>query len=151
MTIEIVRDSHLLSSLSSEHIEFLESVATEFEFDPGSVIFADDDPAETFYVIASGKVALEVEHATGSSVIETLGPRDLLGVSWLFPPARWNWTARAVGATRAVGFVAQRVRTRCEEDRVFALHIYQTVAGEAVRRLHATRIRLLDIYAGAER
>ena len=148
MTLERLRvASPLLSELSAENLWFMETLATELGFAAGEVVFDMDEPADVFYLIAEGRVALEVDvTARGTSVVETLGPGELLGVSWIFPSARWNWRARAVEPTTAVGFDAAAVRSRCGEDRDLAVHVYGTVAAEAVRRLHATRVRLLDPY-----
>lgn len=140
----------LLMGLRPDGLEFLESVATDVEFENGSVIFDEDEPADSFYLIATGKAGLEVSFpAREPSLIETLGPGEILGVSWLFPPHRWNWTARSLAHTRAVAFDARAVRDQCGRDPDLALHVYRTVAAEAVKRLHATRVRLLDLYPGA--
>lgn len=143
--------SPLLRDLEPEGLDFLESVATEVEFSAGDVIFEEDETATSFYLISSGKVGLEVSFPTKEPhLIETIGPGEMLGVSWLFPPARWSWTARALTLTETVAFDADAVREHLREDRNLALHVYGTVAAEAVRRLHATRVRLLDLYPGAE-
>ncbi|MGD2102100.1 MAG: cyclic nucleotide-binding domain-containing protein [Acidimicrobiia bacterium] len=139
----------LLEGLSTEHLSFLESVSSELEFETGEIIFEEDDPAPTFYVLESGRVGLEVDFPAGESmIVATLGPGDLLGISWLFPPARWNWTARVLGRTRVVAFDADAVRDRCTVDTDLALHVYATIAAAAIRRLNATRVRLLDLYPG---
>lgn len=142
--------SPLLRELKPEGLEFLQSVATEIAFASGAMIFEEDDPAETFYLITTGKAGLEVRFpARDPMLVETIGPGELLGVSWLFPPARWNWGARALEATTTIAFDATAVSSRCETDKDLALHVYRTVAAEALRRLHATRVRLLDLYRGA--
>lgn len=151
MSLSSLKDrSPLLKGLSQDGMEFLESVATEVEFAKGSIIFEEDGPADNFYLIATGKAGLEVSFpARESALIETIGAGEMLGVSWLFPPHRWNWTARSLAQTRAVAFDAEAVRDQCEQDSDLALHVYRTVAEEAVKRLHATRVRLLDLYPGA--
>ncbi len=153
MTLSSLKDTALLlQGLSEEGVEFLESVATEVHFPVGALIFEEDDPADSFYLIAEGKAGLEVPiHTRPAALIQTIGPGEILGVSWLFPPYRWSWRARAVTTTSAVAFDAAAVRGQCETDRDLALHVYWVVAHEAVRRLHATRIRLLDLYPGAGR
>lgn len=152
MSLHSLKDvAPLLIGLQPDALEFLESVATEVEFEKGSVVFDEDERADTFYLVATGKVGLEVSFpARDSQLIETIGPGEILGVSWLFPPHRWNWTARSLARTRAVAFDAGAVRDQCEQDTDLALHVYRTVAEEAVKRLHATRFRLLDLYPGAE-
>jgi CRP-like cAMP-binding protein len=153
MTLSSLTDlTPLLQGLSEDGTEFLESVATEVEFPSGALIFDDDDPADAFYLVATGRVGLEVViPAHEPMLIETLGPGDLLGMSWLFPPYRWSWRARSLAPTTTIAFDAAAVRAQCESDTDLALHIYKTVAAETVRRLHATRVRLLDLYPGVGR
>lgn len=145
-------NARLLQGLSTEGLEFLESLAREIEYPSGAIIFDEDDPADTLYLIASGKAGLEVAlHNKPPVLLETIGPGELLGVSWIVPPYHWNWRARSLAHTTAVAFSAALVRERCETDLDLALHVYKTVAVEAVRRLHAARIRLLDVFPGGDR
>ena len=151
MSLDSLRESApLLDGMSADGIEFLESLARETDFPKGARIFNEDEKAKSFYLIARGKIGLEVSPpAMDSVLLETLGPGELLGVSWLFPPYRWSWRAMALTATDMIAFDAQAVRAECRRDPDLALHVYKTVAVEAVRRLHATRVRLLDLYPGA--
>lgn len=151
MSLASLRDTApLLIELSESGIEFLESIATEMSYRAGTVLFEEDDTADTAYLIAEGKIGLEVLiHTRPPVLVETLGPGDLLGVSWLFPPYQWSWRARAMIDTTCVAFDAKALRERCDEDVDLALQVYKAVAGEAVKRLHAARIRLLDLYPGA--
>lgn len=152
MSLESLRGrTRLLDGMSANSIEFLESVVREVMFPKGALIFDEDEKANSFYLIGNGKVGLEVSMPARDPVLlETLGPGELLGVSWLFPPHRWNWRARALAATDILVFDAESVRLQCEKDPDLALHVYETVAGEAIRRLHATRVRLLDLYPGGD-
>jgi thioredoxin-like negative regulator of GroEL len=67
-------------------------------------------------------------------------------VSWLLPPHRWNWRARAVTDTAAIAFDAAKVRAQSEIDRELAHRLLGMVAKEAITRLHNTRVQLLDLY-----
>ncbi len=151
MSLNSLREqARLLDGMSTDGIEFLESLAREMAFPKGAQVFNEDDTADAFYLIANGKVGLEVSRpAMDPVLVETLGPAELLGVSWLFPPYRWSWRARTLIATDLIAFDAEAVRAHCKRDLDLALHVYETVAEEAVRRLHATRVRLLDLYPGA--
>ena len=153
MSLESLKNNaRLLQGLSDEGMEFLESLAIEMEFPTGAIIFEEDDPADTLYLIADGKAGLEVAlHNRPAQLLETIGPGELLGVSWIVPPHNWNFRARSLANIKAVAFGAAAVRERCETDHDLALHVYQTVAIEAVRRLHAARIRLLDVFPGGVR
>jgi CRP/FNR family cyclic AMP-dependent transcriptional regulator len=150
MSLESLRRlSPLLEDLSEESLTFLESVSSQLEFAARAIIFEEDDPAGNFYVIETGRVGLEVAFpAKESIIVETLGQGDLLGISSMFPPARWNWTARALESTEMLAFDSEAVRARCQEDTELAVHVYATVAAAAARRLNAARVRLLDLYPG---
>lgn len=152
MSLKHLKESAgLLRGLSPDGLEFLESLATEIEFQRGAIIFEEDEPADSLYLIDEGKAGLEVAlHNRPAVLLETIGPGELLGVSWILPPYRWNFRARSLTTTRAVVFSASEVRQKCESDLDLALHVYREVAVEAVRRLQAARIRLLDLFPGGE-
>jgi CRP-like cAMP-binding protein len=142
----------VLKGLPDASYGYLEAVGVESTFPAGGLIFEVDGSADRFYLIDEGKVGLEVSiPGRPPIVLETLGPGDLVGVSWLFPPYRWNWRARALTLTTVISFDAEEVRRHCEVDRELALQMYRTVAAEAVRRLQGARVRLLDIYSGVDR
>lgn len=150
MSLESLKSSaQLLADLDDDGLEFLESVATEVVFPAGAIIFEEDQYADTFYLVADGKAGLEVVFAARPPVLlETVGTGEMLGVSWLTYPYRWNWRARALSESRLVAFDANAVRAKCREDCKLAASVYLTVADEAQRRLHAARVRLLDLYPG---
>lgn len=148
MTLHPVhKTNRLLADLSTGELALLESVSREVEAPDGFVLFEEGDVADSFYIVTEGKVALEMTSpGKHPMVIETLGPGDLVGVSWMFPPYRWNWRARTVGDTALVAFDAAEVRRHCEENHNLALKVTQVVSAEVAKRLQSTRIRLLDLY-----
>ena len=97
-----------------------------------------------------GRVALEVA-APGARamIIETLEEGDVVGWSWLFPPHRWSFDARAVGPVRAVAFDGACLRGKCEDDKALGYELMRRFAGVMLDRLQATRLQLLDVYGGA--
>ena len=67
------------------------------------MIFREGDLANRFYLILDGCVALEATLPTGGTrVIDRIGPGEVLGWSWMLPPFRWHFSARALIATKAV-------------------------------------------------
>ncbi len=149
MTEPDLRQIHRsFGELSDGAIELLAATSEERHYDQGSTIFTADADADEFYVIRSGIVALEMPSPDPSSplVIETLGPGELLGVSWAFPPYRWNWRAVAQTDVDAVAFDAARARDAAHRDPALRMALLEAVAIEAIDRLHATRMRLADIY-----
>jgi len=150
MKLETLREqSRLLRALTNTEVELFASAATELRVPAGEVVFEEGGSADAFYIVVEGKVGL-VLTSPGKApiVIQTLGPGDLLGVSWLFPPYRWNWKARAIVDTDLVAFDANLIRGELEKNRDLALEVLTVVASEVVDRLHRSRIQLLDLYRG---
>jgi CRP/FNR family cyclic AMP-dependent transcriptional regulator len=149
--LESVRwQSKLLGALSEEGLAFFESLAGPVSLTQGEVLFAEDGPADTFYLISAGKIGLEITSPGKEPiVIQTLAPGDLVGLSWFFPPYRWNWRARAIVDSELVAFDAVAVRNRCERDLDLAVVVLRILAEETAVRLHRARIQLLDLYREA--
>ncbi|MFJ1704954.1 cyclic nucleotide-binding domain-containing protein [Kitasatospora sp. NPDC088346] len=136
-----------LTALAPAHRDRLAALAREVPIPAGARIFEEGGPADRFWIVRSGGVALDV-HIPGRppAVVETLGEGDLLGWSWLFAPYRWHLGARARGEVRAAEFDAGRVRAACAQDPAFGLAVTALVAEVIAHRLQATRTRLLDLY-----
>ena len=111
------------------------------------MVFREGDPAETFYVVRSGAVALEAHApARGELTIETLGAGEVLGWSWLFAPYRWHFDARALSRVRATAFDATCLRAKCDDDTALGYDLMKRFAQVMIERLQWTRLRLLDVY-----
>ena len=147
MIVDAVRGTELLAQLPESAIDFLESVASEAGFRPGEMLFDESGVSDTFYVIVHGRVGLELTTPGGPPlVIQTLRDGDLIGVSWFFPPFRWEWRARALVDTAAIAFDAAAVRDKCVEDCELERQLLRSIAKATALRLHASRTQLLDLY-----
>jgi CRP/FNR family cyclic AMP-dependent transcriptional regulator len=94
-------------------------------------------------------VALEVhDPRRGSIVLETIGPGHVVGWSWLFPPYRWQWDARATEPVGAVAIDGACLRSKAEADPAFGYELMKRLGAVILDRLQAARIRLLDMYGG---
>jgi CRP/FNR family transcriptional regulator, cyclic AMP receptor protein len=110
-------------------------------------LFQQGQPAEHFWLIESGQVRLDTEQPAGErQLVQTLGPGDVLGWSWLVPPYRWRLDATAAEPVSAVRLDAVAVRSVAERDPAFGYALVIGLIGALLPRLHATRARLLDLY-----
>ena len=137
-----------LRGMADSHLAVLARICWVAPVRQGRLLFAEGDTARRFWLIRSGHVALDV-HAPGGRqlIVETLGPGDLLGLSWLVPPFHWQFSATAVQDTMTFEFNAEAVREACESDAGLGYQLLQRVMSAASSRLQATRIRMLDLYA----
>src|SRR6185369_2369959 len=120
----LIADLPFLNGLSSKHLQTLADNAMQSHFDTGEWIFREGDPANRFYLIQQGQVALESSPKDRPAVrIQTIGAGDLLGWSWLFPPYYWHFDARALEPSSAIFFYGTRLREECERDHDFGYEI----------------------------
>jgi CRP/FNR family transcriptional regulator, cyclic AMP receptor protein len=154
MNVREIRDllaaEPFFRGLDPGYLDFIAGCGTNVRFDAGSMIFREGEPANTFYVLRQGKVALEIHVPERAAlVIETQGPGDVLGWSWLFPPYRWQFDARAVDGTSAVALDGACLRRKCDDDTRLGYLLMQRFAKVTQEQLQATRLQLLDVYGTA--
>jgi CRP/FNR family cyclic AMP-dependent transcriptional regulator len=144
----IVARHPFLTGLTSHQYRLLTDCAMMTNFEPGELIFREGDPANRFYLIQSGKVALEsCASRDGVTLIQTVGAGEVLGWSWLFPPYYWHFDARAVEATKAIFFYGTPLRAECEADHDLGYELIRRMAEVMMQRLQATRRQLLHLPA----
>jgi CRP/FNR family cyclic AMP-dependent transcriptional regulator len=133
------------AGLKPDHLQALTDSAMRMSYQEGECIFAESDPANRFYLIESGAVSLESHRRDESTVcIETIGPGEVLGWSWLFPPYYWHFDAYALKPTTAIFFYGTRLREQCEEDHDLGYELLKRISAVVIKRLQATRTRLLE-------
>jgi CRP/FNR family transcriptional regulator, cyclic AMP receptor protein len=144
---ELIGESPVFAGLERERIALIAGCAGNVRFEANEELFREGDPADTFYLVRRGTIALETfVPARGALTIETLGPGEVVGWSWLIPPYEWHFDARAVGAVRAIGFDGACLRDKCAADPALGFELLTRFAAVLLERLQATRVRLLDVY-----
>jgi CRP/FNR family cyclic AMP-dependent transcriptional regulator len=142
----------LFEGLPARHLRLIAGCGRFTRFPAGATILREGAAADRFFVLREGSVALEVASPErGPLVIQTLGPGDTLGWSWLFPPYQWHLDAVARDAVAAIAFDAVCLRAKCDADHELGHHVMARFAGVMLRRLMATRLQLLDVYSHGSR
>ncbi|MGD0538490.1 MAG: cyclic nucleotide-binding domain-containing protein [Verrucomicrobiota bacterium] len=152
-TTETVIASHpFLRGLGIEVLPMLARAATLQHYGVGELIFQERREADRLYLLQHGHVALEAfVPGRGTVVLQTLGPGEALGWSWLFPPHRWQFSARSVDATQIISFDAARLRELAEEHPDFGRELVTRMAQVLLARLQATRTKLEEFhYPGSQ-
>ncbi|HEU5277992.1 MAG TPA: cyclic nucleotide-binding domain-containing protein [Gaiellaceae bacterium] len=150
-TIEtVLQDFPVFAGVSPDQLSLLAGCASNVHFAEGAVLFREGDPADVFYAVRHGSVALELfVPARGPVTIETLESGEVVGWSWLFPPYRWHFDARALTPIRATAFDGACLRGKCEQDPALGYDLMSRFAQVLIERLQWTRLRLLDVYGDA--
>ncbi|MFG2084749.1 MULTISPECIES: cyclic nucleotide-binding domain-containing protein [unclassified Spirillospora] len=140
-----------LSGMRSADLRRLATAARSIEIPAGRRIFDEGAPAERFWLVQDGTVAVDADvPGRGTVVIDTYGPGSVLGWSWMFRPYRWRFGGVTCTPVRAIEFDARLVRTFCAVDPSLGYELTRRVAELVVDRLEATRTRLVGLSAEAE-
>lgn len=144
---ELLAEAPAFEGMSEEHLALIAGCAQNKAFREGEYLMREGDPADNFFVIRHGRVAMEVfVPQRGAMTIETIDDGDLLGWSWLMPPFRCHMDARALGTVHTVVFDAACLRGKSDTDPVLGYGLMRRFIPVIVERLQATRVRLLDVY-----
>jgi len=143
----MVSEQPFFAGLSPQYSELVAGCARNHMFQAEQYLFREAEPANQFFLIRHGKVALEIA-APGRSpiVFATLREGDIVGASWLVSPYLWMFDARAVELTRALGIDAACLRRKCEADHHLGYEMMKRFLPVFVKRLHDTRLQILDVY-----
>ncbi len=142
---ELLAEVPTFVGLSEEHRELIGGCGRNVVFPRGEYLFREGQPANAFYAIRRGDVALELG-TPSTLVIETLHGGDVLGWSWLFPPYRVRYDARATDEVHAIAFDGACLRDKCDADHDLGYELMRRFAQIITARLQSTRMRLLDVY-----
>ena len=131
--------------MKPEHLDLIAGCATEATFDPEAILFREGEPADRFYLIETGRIALEAHEAADRTArVQELGAGDVLGWSWLFPPFVWHFGSRALAPTSVIVVNGARLLIACHENHDLGYDIMKRVAQIVIQRLQASRKRLLE-------
>ena len=121
--------------------------AANERFNAGDYIFREGEPADKFYLLRHGNVALEI-HTPGREpiIVETLQAGDILGWSWLVPPFKWRADARAIQLVRAISLDAKCLRGKYEGDHDLGYELFKRFVPVMARRMETSRLQIIDVY-----
>ncbi|MFH1783714.1 MAG: cyclic nucleotide-binding domain-containing protein [bacterium] len=147
-TLETVLKTHsFFRDLKQEYLELALGCATNVVFKPGEIILKEGKPADRFFLIREGRIAIEVPLESQRSItIQTIQGGDILGWSWLIPPHQNKFNCRTLDLTRAIALDGKCLREKCEKNHDLGYDLLMRIAKVFTSRLEATRLQLLNLY-----
>ena len=143
----ILGEHPFLQGMSPEHVKLLVGCASNVVFKPGEFIIREGQPANSFFFIREGQVQIETHVPNeGTITISTRHEGEVFGWSWLVPPYKWHFDARAGDRVRAIAMDGKCLRDKCDEDHDLGYEIMKRFSLIIAERLEATRLQLMDIY-----
>ncbi len=144
----IIAQHSFFADLEPPYMELVVGCAANRRFKTGEYIFKAGTEANEFYLVRSGRVALEIYAPQRQPiVVDSLGEGDILGWSWLVPPYYWKFHSHATEDTLAIALDGKCLRTKCEQNHDLGYELLKRFSQIIAQRLEATRFQLLDVYA----
>jgi CRP-like cAMP-binding protein len=143
----LITESPVFAELDLAQLELVAGCGRNVSFESGERLFREGDPADSFFLVRHGIAALETFVPNrGALTVDTVGPGEIAGWSWLVPPYRWHFTGRAAEPVRAIHFDGACLRGKCDADAELGYALVRQFAQVLVERLQATRFQLMDVY-----
>lgn len=147
-TLEPILAEHpFFKDLAPEYLSLLVGCASNVRFESNEMVFRQGGPADKFYIIRHGEVAIEVHDPRRHSIrIQTLRDGDVFGWSWMFEGAHAHFDARALVLTRAIAMDGECLRSKFNSDHSLGYTMMLRFTPVIIRRLEAASMQLLDVY-----
>jgi CRP-like cAMP-binding protein len=145
---EILSELHFTEGMSPATMQQLAEIADVIEVPEGTMLFREGDKPADLFLVRSGKVAIEVNvPRRGPTTLLTLGPGEFVGWSGFIGENRMTASAKALEDSQIVRAPAEKLKELSKIDNEFGNHFYRSIALALSRRLVATRLQLLDLFA----
>ena len=143
----IVKEHPFFAGMQNAFCELVCGCAKNVRFEAGQYVFHEGEPADWFYLLRHGRVALQVTApGRGAVTFQTIAEGEIDGLSWLIPPYRWTYDAKAIEPIRAIAMNASCLRQKCEADHDLGYEMMKRFMPVLIQRLQATRLQILDVY-----
>jgi CRP-like cAMP-binding protein len=143
----IVREHRFFAGMEEPFAALVSGCAKNARFDSGRYLFQEGESADWFYLLRHGRVALEIaDPARGAVTLQTIGEGEVVGLSWLVPPYRWTYDARALEPVRAIAIDAGCLRRKSEADPRLGYDMMKRFMPPLLARLQAARLQMVDLY-----
>jgi CRP-like cAMP-binding protein len=146
-TSEVLAAHPLFAGFGEADLALIAGCGTNVRFRAGEVVAEEGADADTFYLVRRGRIAIETHAPHRPAIVVATHPAgDVVGWSWILPPHRWAFDARAVEDTGAIALDGACLRGKCEQDTDLGYRLMRRFARLASDDLQATRMQLLDVY-----
>jgi CRP-like cAMP-binding protein len=141
-----------LKDMAAQSLTLLAQDSMLATFKADEMILSEGGVANRFYLILEGQVRLESSVSSNDALqLQTLGPGDILGWSWLIAPFYLKFDARALTTVKAIFFYGTRVRALCEENHELGYELMKRVSEVVIKRMQALRRELSEPARGCHR
>jgi CRP/FNR family cyclic AMP-dependent transcriptional regulator len=149
--LEQLRTLRLLESVPDQILRKLSDIGVVERASANSTLFSEGARCDRMFFVIDGMIALDMNVPRREPTrILTIGPGEVLAWSAVVGDQRMTATATALEETRLVAIDASTLSQLCERDHQIGYALMKCLASALSRRLLATRLQLLDLFAQPE-
>ena len=142
---KLLSEMPFFEGLEPEFLEFLADSARFRQVEKNEGLFRQGDPANRFFLLREGSISIEIPAIAGPTLqVQRLGPGKILGWSWLLPPYKWSFQARAEEDCEVLEFDGRVILSRCEDDPRFGYELIKRFSALMAERLDAAHRKMMD-------
>lgn len=146
-----LRTVPLLEGMSDHHLHRLAASAVVQHYASSTTLFQENMSHHTFYLVVEGTVALDIHiPRRGLKRVLSVGPGEILAWSALLGNGVMTTSAVTIVPATLIAWPAEKFLALCQADHEIGFLMMQRIAQALSRRLTATRLQLLDMYAENE-
>jgi len=146
--IAMLNRTWFASELAPETQKRLARLGTVQDFEADEVILHEGEDASEMGILVTGRLALRTfVPERGFVTILSVEPGDIFGWSAVLADTKAQSTVVAAESSRALVIPGEALRAALKEDHALAASLYPQVLRAVARRLRATRLQLLDLFA----
>jgi CRP/FNR family transcriptional regulator len=109
--VELLGRVPVFSTLVPGDLERIAQLAVPRRFEPGEVVFREEDASDTCYIVREGQARATHEHGDGRTItLATFGPGDIFGELAMFEDELRSATVEATAPTTVVGVLGPDMR-----------------------------------------
>ena len=143
---DLLAEAPFFDGMEDKYINILAGCGEIAHFRAGEYLLREGEEADSFFLIRKGNVAIESQNPGGAMTVAKIGPDGIAGFSWLFPPYRNQFDARAITDIEAVKLDGTCLRGKADDDHELGYQFMKRFAAIMNRRMQAARRQMLDVY-----
>jgi CRP-like cAMP-binding protein len=144
---KILNSHPFISDMEEHYVKQITGCASNVVYRENEYIFKEGEEAKKFFLIRTGKVALEINgREKGKIRFLTIGPGQILGWSWIVMPYKWHFDAKVIENVRAIALDGECLRKKFDDDPKLGYEMLKRFSQILEQRLNVTRIQLIDMY-----
>jgi CRP-like cAMP-binding protein len=145
--LDAVQQHPFSRGLTAEHCATLAGLAHRVGFAGEQIVFREGDDRHEFFLLLSGRVALEMMSEGKPLRVHVLEGGDELGWSAVIMGRGKHFQARCLEPVEALAFDGFTLLETCRADTGFGYKIMHRLLGVVSERLQAARMQVLDSHS----